>query len=183
MRSEKLWPWCYITKFQSKVMEALAPLFKNLHAGIQRLAAEQQEEEAAGKVENRRAEESGGEEPKIRKRSRAEEACDEEPKTWKRGRTTEELQARARKHVLRLASAANRCYWLSTCEVVIQILTGGDCVQRHKNVRLFMRQLAWAMQECKRYLNEKGDEARAPEEMQSSSLAGIRLVASAREDP
>ena len=134
-------------------------------------------------MENRRAEESGGEEPKTRKRSRAEEACDEEPKTWKRGRTTEELQARARKHVLRLASAANRCYWLSTCEVVIQILTGGDCVQSHKNVRLFMRQLAWAMQECKRYLNEQGGEAKAPEEMQSSSLAGIRFVASAPEDP
>ena len=34
----------YITKYQSKVMEALAPLFKSLLPGIQRLAAEQEEE-------------------------------------------------------------------------------------------------------------------------------------------
>ena len=149
----------YITKYQSKVMEALAPLFKSLLPGIQRLAAEQEEEDAA----------------EGRERQRAEGAGDEEGPSRKRGRTIEELRTRARKHVLRLASAANRCYWLSTCEVAIQILTGGDCVQSHKNVRLFTRQLAWAMQECKRNLNEKGSEARAPQEMQSSALAGIRF--------
>ena len=145
-------------------MEALAPLFKSLLAGIQRLATEQQEAEAAEEAKRRHTQEASGEEPKTRKR----------------GRTTEELRARARKHVLRLASAANRCYWLSTCEVAIQILTGGDCVQSHKNVRLFTRQLAWAMQECKRYLNDKDAEARFPEEMQSSSIACIRFVASAQ---
>ena len=151
----------YITKYQSKVMEALAPLFKSLLPGIQRLAAEQEEEDAAKEVE----------------RQRAEGAGDEEGPSRKRGRTIEELRTRARKHVIRLASAANRCYWLSTCEVAIQILTGGDCVQSHKNVRLFTRQLAWAMQECKRNLNEKGSVARAPEVMQSSALAGIRFMA------
>ena len=151
----------YITKYQSKQMEALTPLFKSLLPGIQRLAAEQEEEDAAKEVE----------------RQRAEGAGDEEGPSRKRGRTLEELRTRARKHVIRLASAANRCYWLSTCEVAIQILTGGDCVQSHKNVRLFTRQLAWAMQECKRNLNEKGSVARAPEVMQRFALAGIRFVA------
>ena len=150
----------YIAKYQSKMMEALVPLLKSLLPGIQRLAAEQQEEEAQEENNRRRAEETPGEEPQNRSS----------------GRTTEEqLRARARKHVLRLASAANRCYWLSTCEVAIQIITGGDCVQSHKNERLFTRQLAWAFQECKRFLNNKGTEATEPEEMQSSALSAIRF--------
>ena len=41
----------YITKYQSKVMDALAPLFKSLLPGIQRLAAEQEKEDAAEEVE------------------------------------------------------------------------------------------------------------------------------------
>ena len=151
----------YITKYQSKMMEGLAPLFKSLLPGIQRLAAEQEAEDVA----------------KEEERKQAEEATTEEGPRRKRGCTTEELRARARKHVLRLASAANRCYWLSTCEVAIQIITGGDCVQSHKHVRVFTRQLAWAMQECKRYLN---GEARTPEDMRSSALAGIRFKASER---
>ena len=83
----------YITKYQSKMMEALAPLFKSLLPGIQRLAAEQEEEEAAEKEKQRRAEEGG----------------EEQVQTRKRRKTMEEIRARARKHVLRLASAANRC--------------------------------------------------------------------------
>ena len=89
----------FITKHQSKVMETLAPLFKSLLPGIKRLEVEQKEEDAAVEAERRRAEEAGGHEPQTRKR----------------GRTTQELRARARRRVLRLASAANRCYWLSTC--------------------------------------------------------------------
>ena len=118
----------YITKYQSKMMEASAPLFKTLLPGIRRLAAEQEQEEAEEKA-----------------RTRAREVAGEEPQTRKRRRTMEEIRARARKHVLRLASAANRCYWLSIYEVAIQILTGGDCVQSHKNERLFTRQLTWAL--------------------------------------
>ena len=50
---------------------------------------------------------------------------------------------------------ANRCFWLSACEVTVHILTGGDCLQSHNNVRLFTRQLQWAMQQCKRQLNHE----------------------------
>ena len=51
---------------------------------------------------------------------------------------------------------ANRCFWLSTTEVALHILTGGDCLQSHHNVRLFTRQLQWACQQCKRLLNHEG---------------------------
>ena len=60
-------------------------------------------------------------------------------------------------------------------------------MQSHKNVRWFTRQLAWAIQERNRHADDKGAEGEAPEEMQSSALAGTRFVASARaggdEDP
>eukprot|EP00959_Pyramimonas_sp_CCMP1952_P056737 1185064-Pyramimonas_sp.AAC.1 len=51
---------------------------------------------------------------------------------------------------------ANRCFWLSTTEVALRILTGGDCLQSHHNARLFTRQLQRACQQCKRLLNREG---------------------------
>ena len=61
---------------------------------------------------------------------------------------------------------ANRCFWLSTTEVALHILTGGDCLQSHHNVRLFTRQLQWACQQCKRLLNHEG----AGEDQQGAQL-------------
>ena len=54
-------------------------------------------------------------------------------------------------------------------------------MQSHKNERLFTRQLTWALQECKRALNNRGEEGREPEEMQSLGLAGIRFIVPAQE--
>ena len=84
----------------------------------------------------------------------------------KRRRTCEDLARRARRVCIRLASMANRCFWLSTTEVALHILTGGDCLQSHHNVRLFTRQLQWACQHCKRLLNHEG----AGEVQQSDQL-------------
>ena len=59
----------------------------------------------------------------------------------KRHKTKEDLARRARRVCIRLASMGSRCYWLSACEVTVHILTGGDCLQSHNNLRLFTRQL------------------------------------------
>ena len=48
---------------------------------------------------------------------------------------------------------ANRCYWLSTTELAINILTGGDTIKTHAFHRLFTRQLQWIAQEAKRLAN------------------------------
>ena len=41
----------------------------------------------------------------------------------------EDLQRRARRTCVRLASMANRCLWLPATDIDVHILTGGDCVQ------------------------------------------------------
>jgi hypothetical protein len=70
----------------------------------------------------------------------------------------------------------NRCYWLSVCEVTVHVLTGGDCLQSHNNVRLFTRQLHWAMQQCKRQLNhEAGVEEETPGKQQSIGAVTVRM--------
>ena len=130
----------YITKYQGKMMESMTPLFQSMLAGMQRLEQQEREEQ---EEEARQVLSEGG--------------ADGEGRTLaKRRRTVEDLARRARRVCIRLASMANRCFWLSTTEVVLHILTGGDCLQSHHNVRLFTRQLQWACQQCKRLLNDEG---------------------------
>jgi hypothetical protein len=61
----------------------------------------------------------------------------EEDPPHKKRKTMEDLERRARQVCIRLASMANRCFWLSACEVAVHILTAGDCLQSHNNLRLF----------------------------------------------
>jgi len=42
-----------------------------------------------------------------------------------------ELQAAAKKTLLKIAHAANRCYWQSATELCTIIMTGGDMLQSH----------------------------------------------------
>ena len=128
----------YITKYQSKMMEAVTPLFQTMLGGIQRLQQQEQQEDEEGKLQEAAAQASDTTIPPHKKRKRKED-----------------LARRARRVCIRLASMANRCFWLSTCEVTVHILTGGDCLQSHNNVRLLTRQLQWAMQQCKRQLNHE----------------------------
>jgi hypothetical protein len=68
---------------------------------------------------------------------------------------------------------ANRCYWLSTTEITTHILTGGDALQSHHNMRLFTRQLQWAMQQCKRVVNKEApleDIAQGQQSIQTARL-------------
>ena len=109
----------YITKYQGKMMESLTPLFQSMLAGMRRLEQQEKEEQE----------------------EEARKLLSEEVVLPLRRRTQEDLARRARRVCIRLASMANRCFWLSTTEVAVHILTGGDCLQSHHNVRLFTRQL------------------------------------------
>jgi hypothetical protein len=66
---------------------------------------------------------------------------------------------------------ANRCFWVSAAELVVHILTDGDCLQTHNNVTIFTRQLQWAMQQCKRRLNR--DACEEPLEKIHTTLAAV----------
>lgn len=146
----------YITKYQGKPMESLTSLFMAMTNGIHRLEKqEQQEQEAAAAAREAAAVDQSGAAQPAQKRLRSEE----------------ELQRRARRVTIRLASMANRCFWVSAAEVVVHILTDGDCLQSHNNLRIFTRQLQWAMQQCKRILNHE-----APEDDAAASRESIQAV-------
>ena len=123
-------------------MEALTPLFQGMLSGVHRL-------EAQVRAEKELAEEAAA--------AYAAPACEAEPQAKKR-KTHADLSRYARRLVVRLASMANRCYWLSCSEAARYLLTGGDCSQTRNHQRLFARQLHWAMHECKRALNGEATE-------------------------
>ena len=126
----------YITKYQGKAMESLTPLFKCMTDGVHRLERQEQEEEAeAEKASKALADETGQEAPR------------------KQPKTMEQIARRARRLTIRLASMANRCFWVSAAELTVHILTDGDCLQSHNNITVFTRQLQWAVQQCKKHLN------------------------------
>ena len=147
----------YITKYQGKMMESLTPLFQTMTSGIHRL--EEQERQEEEELQSRLAQESDAVIPQRKKQ-----------------KTREDLARRARRICIRLAAMGNRCYWLSACEVTVHILTGGDCLQSHNNLRLFTRQLQWSMQQCKRKLNnEAGVEEETPRKEQSIGAVTVRM--------
>jgi len=119
----------YITKYQGKMMQSMTPLFAAMTQGIRKL--EEQEKQA-----EQLADKDPAEEPARKKR-----------------KTKEDLQRLARQKCIRLASMANRCYWLSSAEIAVFVLTGGDSISTHRKARIFTRQLQWIIQECKRILN------------------------------
>ena len=154
----------YITKYQGKPMETLTPLFICLTDGIHRLERQEQqeqEEEATAKE----AQDADGGEP-----------------SRKRRKILEDLARRARRVTIRLASMGNRCFWLSAAELVVHILTDGDCIQSHNNVSIFTRQLQWAMQQCKRQLNHETSENPSARAHQSVQAVCFKVAKSGQDD-
>ena len=98
----------YITKYQCKAMEALTPLFKCMTDGVHRLEREEEQEEAEAESARKEAADETG-----------LEAAPKQPKT------KEDIARRARRLTIRLASMANRCFWLSQDELTVHILTEG----------------------------------------------------------
>ena len=147
----------YITKYQGKMLESLTPLFQTMLSGTQRLEQEEQQEEEARKLQAATAQHDGSAMPPPKK-----------PKT------KEDLIRRARRLCIRLASVANRCFWLSSAEVTVHILTGGDCLQSHRNVRLFTRKLQWMMHQCKRQLNHESIETETSPQERNIQAVTVR---------
>ena len=81
-------------------------------------------------------------------------------------KTMEELARQTRRLTIRLASVANRCFWVSAAELTVHILTDGDCLQNHNNVIMFTRQLQWAMLQCKKHLNSETVECEPKQALQ-----------------
>ena len=129
----------YITKYQGKLMEALTPLFLTMTSGIHRLEKQEEQEEAEAEAARKTAHDQDGAVQPARKQRK----------------TLEDLMRRARRVTIRLASMANRCFWLSAAELVVHILTDGDCLQSHDNMQIFTRQLLCALQRFKRHLNHE----------------------------
>ena len=129
----------YITKYQGKPMESMTPLFIAMTSGIHRLEKQEEQEQAEAEVAREALDDSG-------------DVLQPAPKQRK---SLEDFARRARRVTIRLASMANRCFWLSAAELVVHILTDGDCLQSHNNIKLFTRQLQWAIQQCKRQLNHE----------------------------
>ena len=125
----------YITKYQGKQMESLTPLFKSLTQGIHRLESEEAEEEKAAE--------------EAKKNALADGESVSSGTADKKRKTVEEIASRCRRLTIRLNSMANRCFWLSAAEILIHVYADGDCLQSHKNITLFTKQIQWACQQCK----------------------------------
>lgn len=118
----------YITKYLSKPMQNVQPVMSQMAAGIRRLEQEYLQEEQA-RLDGSDAQQQ------------------------KKSRSFAPIVQRARRTCLRLAASANRCFWLSSCEIMVTLLTGGNMFQTHTANNLFTKQILWKMMSCKRELN------------------------------
>ena len=137
----------YITKYVAKPMQHVQPVLSQMANGMRRLEAEFLEED----------------------RKIAEDIC-EEP-TGKKPRTNAVIVQRARRTCMRLAASANRCFWLSPCEIMVTLLTGGNMFATHKTNKLFTKQVQFQLQECKRQMKGEGTVASPSEQQPINTLA------------
>ena len=119
-------------------MESLTPRFRPMADGVHRLERPEEQDEAEAES--------------ARKAAAGE--TDLEPAQTQQ-KTMEDIARRVRRLTIRLASMANRCFWVSAAELAAHILTGGGCLQSHNNITIFTRQLELAMQQCKKHLNDE----------------------------
>jgi len=152
----------YITKYQGKSMESLTPLFKCLTQGIHRLECQEAEEKKAAE-EQKKSALADGESVilKIANKSR---------------QTMEDIAYRCRRLTIRLHSMANRCFWLSAAELLIHVFADGDCLQSHKNITIFTKQLQWACQQCKQILNKDIPEVRREQEFKNIETVTVHVA-------
>ncbi len=124
-------------------MESFEPLFKAMTSGTYRL---EEQEEAEVSVVRQAAQDTDGAFQPARKHRK----------------TAEDLARRARQVTIRLASMANRCFWVSAAEFVVHIQTDGDFLQSHNNLRIFTEMLQRSMQQCKGDCNNEALEDTMP---------------------
>ena len=61
---------------------------------------------------------------------------------------------RARKATLRIATAANRSSWCSSCELASFLRTGAHCRKTHRPVQVFLSRPLYLFEECRRLLQQ-----------------------------
>ena len=149
----------YITKYQGKPMESLTPLFRSMTDGVHRLERQEEQEEAEAESARKAAADETGLEP-----------------ARKQQKTMEDIARRARRLTIRLASMANRCFWVSAAELTVHILTDGDCLQSHNNITIFTRQLQWAMQQSKKHLNNETLEQEPQQALRNVQTVAVHVA-------
>ena len=64
-------------------------------------------------------------------------------------------QERARRVLLKLQSAANRCHWFSSTELAVYLRTGGTAWCTHKEKPVFFSKYVFMLHECQRLLEDR----------------------------
>ena len=138
----------YITKYQGKPTEQLQGLLANIATGLRRI--EREEEATAAETT------AGG------------------PSTTA---TTASLAAeRARKATLRIAAAANRSSWCSSCEVASFLRTGAHCRKTHLPVHVFLSRPLYLFEECRRLLQQTHKQLIAPPIFSDDSFRPVDVL-------
>jgi hypothetical protein len=117
----------YITKYVAKPMEQLQSLMADIAVGLRRM---EQEEEASRAASTEIG--SAAQPANVGVAALAAE--------------------KARKTVLRIATAANRSSWCSCCEMASFIKTGGMARKTHRPVAIFLSRPLFLYEECRRLL-------------------------------
>ena len=146
-------------------MESLTPLSKNLTETVHCLERQEAEEEAAE------------EQAKISATDRESDHTPAE-RARKKPKTREDVTRRCRRFTIRLASMANRCFWLSAAELLIHVFADGVRLQSHKNMTVFTKQLQWGMQQSKKIMNAEIPQESREQEYRNVDTVSV-LVASA----
>ena len=94
----------------------------------------------------------------------------------------EDIAHRCRRLAIRLASMANRCFWLSAAELLIHVSADGDCLQSHKNITVFTKQVQWACQQCKQILNKDIPQEERQQEFRSIEAVTVHVAPRSADD-
>ena len=86
-------------------------------------------------------------------------------------------QERARKATLKIACAANRCSWISCCEMADFIRTGGDAWKTHRPVQIFLGRPMYMLRECKRLLQQPAHQLIEAPDVREEAYRPVDVIA------
>ena len=86
------------------------------------------------------------------------------------------VQERARRATLKIAAAANRCSWVSSCEMASFIRTGGDARRTHRPVHIFLSRPMYLLKECQRLLQRPARELLEAPQIRDDSFRPMDVV-------
>ena len=86
-------------------------------------------------------------------------------------------QERARKATLKIACAANRCSWISCCEMASFIRTGGDARKTHRAVQVFLSRPMYILKECQRLLQQPAHQLIEAPDVREEAYRSLDVIA------